>query len=93
MNPNQTPKHMDTISKIEVTNESGEIILCECFKYESAAQSEFDRVEQVYWPHKHKNLCMNLSEYPEGRVGSVRLVVENQKTGERFLRRELYRHP
>jgi hypothetical protein len=38
----------------------------------------------------YKNLLMNLSEWPEARIGTVDLIAINSK-GERLCRRTLYR--
>lgn len=84
---------MKTTSKIEITKESGEIVFSQNFLYEIAAQSEFDTISKVRSPRQYQGMTMNLSEYPVGRIGSVRLVVENTKTGDRYMRRELYRKP
>lgn len=77
---------------IEFTKESGQIILTEEFQYETIAQQHFDKLEEIKYPNTYKQITLNLSEYPEGRVGSVRLVYIN-KSGERFVRRELFRKP
>lgn len=77
---------------IEFTKESGEVLLTERYSTEQMAQEEFDRLATVKWPYTHKGLVLNLSEFPEGRIGSVRLIAVSN-TGERFERRELFRKP
>lgn len=64
---------------IEITKESGEVILTESFATELAAHEKFEEIEAIRYPLTYKGLTMNLSEYPEGRVGSVRVVVGRSK--------------
>lgn len=77
---------------IEITKESGEILNAEKFPTELGAQQTFDEMEKIRYPLAWKGLYMNLSEWPEGNIGSVRLVAIDDK-GERYIRRELYRKP
>ena len=83
-------KEMSTANTIEFTKESGEVIAVEKFSTELAAQEHFDELSTIRYPKTYKALTMNLSEYPENRIGSVRLVVTSP-TGNRYVRRELYR--
>lgn len=78
--------------RIEYKKESGEIVLVETFPTELIAQNHFDYLETIKYPMTYKGLTMNLSEYPEGRIGSVHLVVQNDH-GKNFERRELFRKP
>jgi hypothetical protein len=78
-------------AKIEITKESGEVIETIPFATELGAQTAFDELEKIRWPQTYKGHVMNLSEYPEGRIGIVRLIAVN-KLGE-FERRELFRKP
>ena len=84
-------------ARIEFTKESGEVILTEPFSTELQAQNHFNYLESIFWPNTYEGLTMNLSEYPEGRIGSVRLIatVTNDVTGNEsdYTRRELYRKP
>lgn len=83
--------YQDHKAYIEFTRESGEVVLTQRFSHENIAQEEFNKLELIRSPRTYQGLTLNLSEYPEGRIGSVRLVVEFD--GERYERRELYRRP
>lgn len=77
-------------SQIEITNESGAIVLTENFQTELSGQHQFDALEKIRYPHTYKNLTMNLSEfYDSGMIGTVRLIVN--VNGNLYTRRELYR--
>ncbi|MCA6431218.1 MAG: hypothetical protein IM613_17420 [Cytophagales bacterium] len=78
--------------QIEITKESGEVVHTESHPTELIAQESFDQIETIRHPKTYKGMAINLSEYPESRIGSVRLVVIDGR-GNRFVRRELYRRP
>lgn len=82
---------MKTEFKIEITKLSGEVVLTKYFSSELDAQNNFDKLSEIKWPLTYEGLTMNLSEYPESRTGSVRLIVDNANGT--FIRRELYRKP
>lgn len=77
---------------IEITKESGEVIKQLDFNFETAAQEKFNQLAEVRSPYTYESFTMNLSEYPEGRIGSVRLVAISRH-GDRYVRRELFRKP
>lgn len=83
---------MITHALIEVTKESGEVVLSERHATELLAQEAFNGLEKIFYPNTYKTLTMNLSEYPEGRTGSVRLIAIDHLEN-RYERRELYRKP
>lgn len=78
-------------ARIEFTKLSGEVILTENYETELSAQNAFDKLETIKWPETYKGLTLNLSEYPEGRIGSVSLIAMG-KTQD-YERRELFRKP
>lgn len=76
---------------VEITKESGEVIITEKFQEEISAHNQFEKLEEIRYPMTYQGLTMNLSEYfTGGTIGSVRVVVINSK-GDRFTRRELWR--
>lgn len=80
---------MKNENRIDFTKLSGEVILSETYPTELIAQNAFDGLESIKWPQTYKGLTLNLSEYPEGRIGSVSLVVV--RNNNEYIRRELYR--
>ena len=77
---------------VEITKESGEIVETERFPSEFAAHSHFEQLEKIRYPNTYKGYTLNLSEYfTGGTIGSARVVVVNKISGDRYLRRELYR--
>jgi len=84
---------MSTKAIIEITKESGEVVIEEKFQYEETAHNHFNQLTEIRWPRVYKSLVMNLSEFfaGGGNVGSVRLVAINDR-GDRFVRREMYRN-
>ena len=84
-------KDYTPLARIEITKESGEVIKTLNYASEIDAQNGFDHLESIKSPITYDSLVMNLSDYPEGRIGSVRLIVQiNSKD---YCRRELFRKP
>lgn len=80
-------------ARIEVTKESGEVILTENFHTELSAQNAFDELEKIRYPLSYKGISMNLSEWDNaGTIGVVRLIAVHE-SGKEFERRELFRKP
>ena len=88
--------------RIEITSEAGCIKETIYFSTELQAQNEFDEIAKIKWPHTYKGYVINASEYPDGMIGSIRLVVDlidpnfngfglDELVG--IVRRELYRKP
>ena len=76
---------------VQICSESGAILHVDNFTEELSAQHHFDKLETIKYPYTYKGFTMNCSEYPENRIGYLRLIVENQHG--LFIRRELYRKP
>lgn len=80
------------VYKIEITNESGEIVVTHTCTFEADAHFQFEQIEKVRSPFTYMNLTMNLSEeFTGGNIGSVRVVREDSD-GTRYVLREKWRN-
>lgn len=81
-----------TTATIEFTKQSGEVVLTETYANELQAQNAFDEISELRWPMTYKGLRINASEHFRSVYeGTMRLIVTNNMTGERYERRELCR--